>query len=160
MLFFAFAAGLILSSFMEYWLHRLAHAGVIFKETHRAHHAARHHPGGWLRECLSIVVIVLPWFCWVGFPFGFDVGLAVLAAQLVYIALSGYVHQLSHCHPDQLLWLGGPTHYLHHHHRKGNDNFGIVTAFWDRVFGTYSATGWHPVRQQFSLRKLAGIKWF
>jgi sterol desaturase/sphingolipid hydroxylase (fatty acid hydroxylase superfamily) len=153
------ALALFVSSFVEYWVHRLAHLGIMLKERHWTHHE-ENAIDSWFRGWINLITAILPWTGWAGFLFGFESGIVVLAAELLYMALTVYAHELQHLYPDQVFWMKCPIHQLHHDDPRGDGNFGVVTDFWDRVFGTHSVHGWRPADATISLRKLAGIRWF
>jgi len=153
-----FALALVVSSFVEYWVHRLAHLGIVLKERHWTHHK-ENDADSWLRGWVRLMAAILPWTGWVGFPFGIEIGFAVLAAELSYMALAVYAHELQHVYPDQVFWMKCPIHQLHHDDPGGHENFGLVTDFWDRVFGTHSTQNWRSASAKISLRKLTGIRW-
>jgi sterol desaturase/sphingolipid hydroxylase (fatty acid hydroxylase superfamily) len=130
-------AGVVLWTLVEYAMHRLIyHRVVLFKRYHEAHHASPQ--------------------AYVGAPPGVGSGLIFLLsfAPLVELApalangltvgiLSGYtIYMWVHhaCH----FWTPAPGGYLYrvrlqhavHHYRDHEGNFGVTTAFWDRVFAT------------------------
>ncbi|HLJ94372.1 MAG TPA: sterol desaturase family protein [Gemmataceae bacterium] len=154
-----FVIAIIFSSFVEYWIHRLAHEGIVLKEVHWSHHQINR-TGGWLWDYLYVIRIGLWPFAWIGFPFGVRVGFIFLLGEIVYLGLAVYSHELQHRYPNQVFWMKCPVHYLHHRYRKGSDNFGLLTDFWDRVFRTSSDQFWKPSGEKISLRKLLGIKWY
>ncbi len=158
MLVAVFALALVLSSFVEYWVHRLAHVGIVLKERHWTHHQ-ENAADSWLRGSVQLMLGILPWTGWTGFPFGIAIGLVVLAAQVLYMALAVYAHELQHVYPDQVFWMKCPIHHVHHDEGRVHENFGLVTDVWDRIFGTYSAQHWRPTSAKISLRKLTGIRW-
>jgi sterol desaturase/sphingolipid hydroxylase (fatty acid hydroxylase superfamily) len=122
---------------VEYAMHRFIYHRVdLFKRYHEVHHASPQ--------------------AYVGAPPGIGTGLIFLVsfAPLVEIApalangltvgiLSGYtIYMWVHhaCH----FWTAAPGGYLYrvrlqhavHHYRNDGGNFGVTTAFWDRVFAT------------------------
>lgn len=160
----AFAAMVLLASFLHYWTHRLAHSfRILWLLLHRPHH--------WqevLNESLTTGVIV-------AFPVGFLMmfpatfifaGMSKLfSSEPLYmetILLSSFAamaavsaHHTALYHLGiQHKWLGqfmmffggGPHHYTHHSsapvHSRYHTNFVNLSTFpayiWDRVFGTYA----------------------
>ena len=130
-------AGVVLWTLVEYAMHRwIYHRVDLFKRYHEAHHASPQ--------------------AYVGAPPGVGSGLIILLsfAPLVELApalangltvgiLSGYtIYMWVHhaCH----FWTPAPGGYLYrvrlqhavHHYRDHEGNFGVTTAFWDRVFAT------------------------
>ena len=61
------------------------------------------------------------------------------------LLLLALVHKLSHERPGLVFWMPRNSHRLHHG-KTPRHNFGIVTRFWDRVFGTYADRPDLPVR--------------
>lgn len=133
----AAAAGAVIYSFYEYALHRWIYHVVPgpVRRIHRLHHRDR-----------SLLI---------GSPFYFSLGICAvtwwLAAQVVGarlgaivagVILLGYasfsvVHHLSHADRALPGWLDRLRRHHLHHHRHAAVNFGVLTTFWDRVFGTF-----------------------
>jgi sterol desaturase/sphingolipid hydroxylase (fatty acid hydroxylase superfamily) len=136
---FALLVGLVVWTFAEYTIHRfIYHHAPIFSALHDAHH---HEPNA---------LIGVPSFASSGFIilvcyaplFEFA---PVFAAGLTSGALLGYagymfVHHATHhwkIEPGDWLYEARMRHLSHHYYDSAN--FGIVTGFWDRVFGTVRA---------------------
>jgi sterol desaturase/sphingolipid hydroxylase (fatty acid hydroxylase superfamily) len=134
---FVVIVGVVLWTLVEYAMHRFIYHRVdLFKRYHEVHHASPQ--------------------AYVGAPPGVGTGLIFLVsfAPLVELApvlangftvgiLSSYtIYMWVHhaCH----FWTPAPGGYLHrvrlqhsvHHYRDDGGNFGVTTAFWDRVFAT------------------------
>lgn len=131
---------LLVSDFLRYWLHRLAHAWGPLWRLHAVHHApdrlywlnvGRFHP---LDKASQFLFDALP-FLLAGVSDG------VIAAYFTFYALNGF-YQHSNCRLrlGPLNWLvAGPE--LHRwHHADARDaasvNFGNNLILWDHVFGT------------------------
>ena len=75
--------------------------------------------------------------------FGVDLALCVTLGSSIGYAIYGQLHELIHRDPSLARRLT-PRLYRHHmlHHRNGSGgaehNFGVLTTFWDRLFGTYA----------------------
>lgn len=130
-------AGLVAWTLAEYWVHRvLYHEVPVFRELHDRHHAE---PDAFIGG--PPVVMIATIFALAFLPLVF---VHVQAAQAFTTGvLTGYMaymlvhHAVHHWAPEPGSWLYGLRrhHALHHHHSE-EGNFGIVTAFWDRIFGT------------------------
>lgn len=124
-------SGLLAWTLAEYVIHRvLFHRLPLFKPAHDLHHAkpsGRTGVSSWATLAIIIAVSLVV-------PAGPLVGL--LVGYLGYITAHHAVHH----------WRVGPGHLLyglkmrHRMHHSGIEaNFGVVTTFWDRAFGTYQA---------------------
>jgi sterol desaturase/sphingolipid hydroxylase (fatty acid hydroxylase superfamily) len=139
----ALAAGAVAYSFYEYGLHRWLYHGRPnpVRRLHALHHGDRTHLFGapfWF----SLSVCAITWAlasCVV------DRAIATVFAGTILgaYAVQSAVHHIAHG------WAGSSalsgrlvrrwrTHHMLHH-RDGNVNFGILTSFWDGVFGTRAA---------------------
>src|SRR5262245_44939168 len=131
----SFLAAVVVSSFVEYVVHRLMHAGVIRHARHVEHHKDGWGQGFWpeLRDYLvpGLLLIVPPWFLGVAVGVGWTLGCVACA---VFIA---YAHQLQHDNPLACRWMRLPVHYVHHRDQMWHHNFGMGFDWWDRLFGTY-----------------------
>jgi len=134
----ACVVGLAAWTLLEYVIHRFVlHDVRFFAELHDMHHED---PAGFVGTptWLSLAMIgcggLLPLWWEAGFPVasGFTAGL--MLGYLWYISAHHVIH---HWRVEQgsYLYRLKRRHALHHHARQGC-NFGVTTAFWDRVFGT------------------------
>lgn len=130
-------AGLGFWSLAEYAIHRfLYHRIRFFDAMHDAHHAE---PDAFIGgpPVIGIVLIFavgyLPFFMFsMAMASGFTAGL--LTGYMGYML----VHHADHywkSQPASALYRLRRHHALHHYHSE-ECNFGIVTSFWDHVFGT------------------------
>jgi sterol desaturase/sphingolipid hydroxylase (fatty acid hydroxylase superfamily) len=129
--------GVGLWTFIEYLMHRLVYHQVpVFKKYHEVHHAdPQAYVGAPPIVGTSVVFLV---------SFMPPLAISPIAANgLSAGMLVGYTaYMLVHhaCH----FWQPTPASYLYrlrhrhavHHYRDDSGNFGVTTAFWDRVFGT------------------------
>jgi len=140
-----FLAVLLGFEFVQYWYHRLSHEGrgrlgAWLWKVHVAHHLPD-----------RVYLLMHP----VGHPFNFLVSLAIVQLPLVALgarqetiflfnALMGLQGLVSHYNVDiragflNYLLVGTELHRYHHstdlHEAK---NYGVLTPFWDLVFGTF-----------------------
>jgi sterol desaturase/sphingolipid hydroxylase (fatty acid hydroxylase superfamily) len=132
-----FMAAVVLGTLVEYLMHRfflhsrLQH-WVIYR--HKMHHKT------YIRysiasEFLGFFPLALP-FLWVGFVHSVPAGLAFIAGAIVFVLAAAVSHKWSHEAPHRLFWMDPAVHTMHHA-RSVRWNYGVVTTFWDRVFGTY-----------------------
>lgn len=132
--------GLVGYSLIEYVFHRwVLHR--LFTHNHRLHHigpfAPHALPFSTGLSAHTTLLLVLS-FC-----IGLDLALCITLGSAIGYAIYGQLHELIHRDPGLARWLM-PRLYRHHmvHHRPnsaGNEyNFGVLTTFWDRLFGTYS----------------------
>ena len=129
-------AGLVVWTLAEYWIHRiLYHHWPLLSGLHDRHHAAPTELIGIPSFLSSGIVVALgygPFFAfWPRFADGFATG------ALVGYAAYMIVHHATHhwrIEPGHWLYAARVRHMAHHYHDEAN--FGIVTGFWDWVFGT------------------------
>lgn len=155
----AFVFAQALGTFLEYAIHRLMHSGRFLTK----HHAEHHQEGsgqGWYGEFKDYFLPTLT-FIWIGFVYSIPAGIGFAIGDIAYTAFAAYSHQLQHERPELAFWLHRPVHHLHHKHKMWHHNFGISTAFWDRVFRTYRKVDWKPELPSLGTRikGLFQIKW-
>lgn len=136
---------LLVYEFVQYWYHRLSHEGsgrwgAWMWKVHLPHHLPD-----------SLYLLMHP----VGHPLNFLISLAIVQLPLVVLgarpesiflfnALMGLQGLVSHFNVDIK---AGPLNYLlvgtelHRYHHSADireaKNFGVLTPFWDLVFGTF-----------------------
>lgn len=131
----SFLAALAVSSFIEYAVHRLMHAGVLLHARHAAHHRDGWGQGFWpeLRDYLAPgLLLILP-----GWLLGAAVGTGWTLGCVVSASFMAYAHQLQHDNPLACRWMRIPVHYVHHRDQMWHHNFGLAFDWWDRLLGTY-----------------------
>jgi sterol desaturase/sphingolipid hydroxylase (fatty acid hydroxylase superfamily) len=147
----SFLAAVIVSSFLEYAVHRLMHVGVMLHARHVAHHKDGWGQGFWpeLRDYLlpGLAVILPSWFLGASIGAGWTMGCALSACFMAY------AHQLQHDNPRACRWMRLPVHYVHHRDQMWHHNFGLAFDVWDRVFGTYKVV---PFGDEFCAEERAG----
>jgi len=139
-LWLQFVLLIVISDFLQYWLHRLFHRSALWR-FHAIHHspkevdwmvAARFHPVNFIisSSCVGTLMFLL----------GFSPVLFALMVPFNYL-YSGMVHA-------NLNWTFGPLKYLfaspvfHHWHHTlsdqgGNKNFAATLAIYDVIFGSF-----------------------
>ncbi|MBW8843703.1 MAG: sterol desaturase family protein [Burkholderiales bacterium] len=140
-----FLAVLLVFEFFQYWFHRLSHeargpVGAWLWKVHVAHHLPD-----------KVYLLMHP----VGHPLNFIVSLAIVQLPLVTLgarpetlflfnALMGLQGLVSHFNVDikagplNYLLVGAELHRFHHSANLNEaQNFGVLTPFWDLVFGTF-----------------------
>ncbi len=133
--FFLFAC--VLGTLVEYLLHRFFlhsrfHHWVIRR--HKLHHKT-HVRYSIASEFLGFFPAAIP-LLWVGFVHSTSAGIAFIAGEFVFVLAVAVAHKWSHEAPHRLFWMNPAVHAVHH---TGSVrwNYGVLTTFWDRVFGTY-----------------------
>ncbi len=133
-------AGLLVSEFGSYWMHRLSHGGNWWWRVHLLHHrpaqvnvanAVLAHPLNAIYDKLARVAPLL--------LLGLD-DAALIAVALFALTQSLAVHANVAGHLGPLDYLIGSAglHRLHHSAREADaGNFGTALPIWDQVFGTY-----------------------
>jgi sterol desaturase/sphingolipid hydroxylase (fatty acid hydroxylase superfamily) len=156
----SFFIALVIGSLVEYFVHRLMHAGVMFHKIHAKHHQLGQGQG-WLLEFKDYLLPGLA-IIWLGFLMSIPAGIGFAAGCTVYAALAAYAHQVQHERPELTFWLPRPVHHLHHSKRMWHHNFGILVDVWDRVFGTYKPVDDERAAERHRLpwASYFKIKWF
>jgi sterol desaturase/sphingolipid hydroxylase (fatty acid hydroxylase superfamily) len=133
-----FLSGLVGWTFAEYVLHRYAlHHWPYFSAQHMAHHREPRAMIG-APTLFSVGFFTLAAFLPAWLLLGRDLAFGWYAGFLVgYVAFCA-VHQMVHHSSSNSAALRyfKRLHALHHH-GDSNRNFGVITSFWDHVFGTY-----------------------
>ncbi len=133
-----FILGLMLWTLAEYLLHRFVlHGWPFFAKYHQAHHDD---PSALIASptlfslgvfaSIALLPATLLLGLWPALPCfaGFLVG---------YIAFAA-VHEIVHHSQSQYAVVRHfKRFHARHHHATQASNFGVLTSFWDRVFGTY-----------------------
>jgi dihydroceramide fatty acyl 2-hydroxylase len=138
-------AGVLLWTFLEYWLHRMlfhyrprtAIGRRLFWIMHGVHH-------DWPNDALRLVfppMVSLPLavaFWWIftagaGPAFRYPLMVGLLCGYLAYDMLHYWMH---HARPKSRVGSGLRRHHLAHHFRDDGRAFGVSTPLWDYVFGS------------------------
>ncbi len=133
------AAGLAVWTFAEYLLHRFVlHHWPYFIDMHKAHHDETQEMIGSPTVFSLLVFYVLVYLpLWYGWANGVALPLfsGFIAGYLAFDAVHYSVHHIQG--QNRLLRSWKKIHAIHHH-GDADKNYGVLTDFWDRVFGTYS----------------------
>lgn len=162
LLFLEVAAGggaaFLFGTFMEYFVHRLMHWGLLFPKGHIHHHMTGD-ARTMVKDILDYAIVALA-VGWMGFVVSVPAGLGWIGGCLVYVVTAAYAHQLQHANAHLLFWMPRPVHAIHHALDQRDCNFGVVVDWWDRLFGTYRPVEWpKPEKQKDRLRGYADIPW-
>lgn len=125
-------AGMLLFTFAEYWVHRIALHEIVYHSAHQRHHE---HPAEftvfpiwYLPPVFMAVYLIAPLAIFTGFVVGY----------IWFLTWHDVLH-----HVD-LNRMPAPVrrYALWHlaHHNLDKCNFGITVPFWDWLFGTYRKT--------------------
>lgn len=135
----AFCTGWFVFSFIEYVIHRwVFHVQACFMNPiHMDHHHFPRKPTA-LPFFTSPGAALILWSLFV-IPLGHEMAclfLCGLMSGYVYYSLIHHVEHHARISALPFRWLRkmGAAHLVHHRHADAN--FGVSTAFWDRVFGT------------------------
>ena len=134
-----FFGGLVAWSFTEYLLHRFVlHHWPYFSGHHKAHHdSPRSMIGAPTLFTLAFFAAVFCLPLWL--LDGEAIALSSFAGFLTgYVAYGAIHHAVHHAEGQGLLLRHFKRLHAIHHHGSCDRNFGVLTSFWDRVFGTYS----------------------
>jgi sterol desaturase/sphingolipid hydroxylase (fatty acid hydroxylase superfamily) len=133
-----FIAGCAAWTLVEYAVHRwIYHRLALFERLHDAHHI---NPTGMIGApsfvsiALIFAVFYLPLFLVSG-----DAAGGLTSGLLLGYFLYGLVHHAAHhwtLKPGSRLYRLRLQH-MAHHHRDNEGNYGVITPFWDHVFGTW-----------------------
>jgi len=130
------AIGFALWTLAEYLVHRFVyHQLPYFERLHDAHHAEPDALIGappFIGPAMVALAGALAFSLGVGFGDGFMIG--GLAGYLAYIGVHHWAHHYRGDLNPALRALR--AHHVRHHAAHGEGNYGVVTSFWDHVFGT------------------------
>ncbi|MBV9755285.1 MAG: sterol desaturase family protein [Hyphomicrobiales bacterium] len=133
----AFLIGIGAWTLVEYAVHRwLYHRVPFFEKFHDAHHAD---PDGLIGapSFLAILVLLALFFApllVLGLIIASGFASGILLGYMLYML----VHHASHHvipRPGSLLYTARIRHMAHHYHAMPG-NYGVITAFWDKLFST------------------------
>ncbi len=133
-----YGAGLMAWTLLEYLLHRvLFHHAPILAPIHDRHHKSPNDLIGtpaWASVLVGMVAVASPAWAALGFGLGTAATAGLVTGYLWYV----FVHYATHHWQPRrgsYIYRARLRHGLHHHF-PDSGNFGVTTAFWDRVFGT------------------------
>ncbi len=132
-------AGLLLWTWMEYVLHRIAlHRMACFSAMHGLHHAAPLSLVG-TPTWVSIPIIILGILSPAWWVFGFNVADGLTVGVMIGYWWYGIVHHVIHHRANKTspaYFNDLRTWHMRHHYSPKGGNFGVTTSLWDHVFGT------------------------
>jgi sterol desaturase/sphingolipid hydroxylase (fatty acid hydroxylase superfamily) len=133
-------AGFAVWTLAEYLLHRFVlHHWPYFSKFHQAHHDEPRAMIG-SPTLFTLLLFFAATFVPTWLAFGSAVAGATFAGFLIgYLCFAG-IHEIVHHSESQnrLMRYFKKLHAIHHH-GDTSKNFGVITSFWDHVFGTYEA---------------------
>lgn len=135
-----FAAGLVLWTLLEYFLHRFAghtkKLGKRIRREHLAHHATPDYFTSFLKK-VALAVPVLGGIAGLSMLLLGPAGLAVAVGTATGWTLYERLHRATHVRgPRNRYGEWARRHHLHHHFENANTNHGVTSPVWDFVFGT------------------------
>jgi sterol desaturase/sphingolipid hydroxylase (fatty acid hydroxylase superfamily) len=134
----AVIACLGLWTLIEYLLHRFVlHHIPYIRDLHDRHHVEERSSVGtptWLSVGIHALIAFFPVLMVSDFATASAVTCGLMLGYLWYISIHHILHHWHPSHPGYLYTLKR-RHALHHHVDE-TVNFGVTSAFWDRVFGT------------------------
>lgn len=139
----AFAAGLLLWTFLEYVLHRFAFherkLGQRVAREHLEHHAKVDHFAPFTHK-LALAVPILAAIFGLGWlvtsaPIAAGLALGVVTGWLSYEVLHRRIHVAA---PLNAYGRWARRHHLSHHFGNAKLNHGVSSPIWDHVFGTHA----------------------
>lgn len=143
-------AGFAAWTLVEWLLHRYVFH-VWMRRQHWLHHirpSAFIAAPGWLTAGLHIIALSAAFTTgWVGAFAGFELG------YLAYIITHDAIHHGAYkVEGSRWTWLGWRASLHHVHHRGVEANFGVITSYWDLMFGTlchpHKADAWLKHQRQ------------
>ena len=133
-----FVSGLLAWTLAEYLLHRFVlHGRSVFAKYHQAHHDD---PGAMIAAppllslSLFLMLALLPAILIIGLRPALPLFAGFLSGYLAFGAIHQLVH---HSQSHHALIRHFKKFHARHHHGSNSHNFGVLTGFWDRIFGTY-----------------------
>lgn len=161
----ALTAGLFIGNLGEYWAHRMQHLGIVKVGPHQKHHTQNKPRPGWLYEYWGYLrpslFVMVPVSCVLYLTITTEVAVGWFIGVLISIAITAYVHELTHVNPHLIFWLKQPIHHTHHTYEQTTYNFGVTHALWDKLFGTYrDDPSWKQSQKQTYKSGAFLIRWF
>ncbi len=135
-----FVVGLATWTLAEYVLHRfILHKIPYFVDIHHAHHHDTLAMIG-TPTVFSLLLFYLCVYLPIWLIFGTATALPWFSGFVTgYVAFAAAHYAIHHINrPNKLLRRMKKLHAIHHH-GDANHNFGVLTDFWDHVFGTFAS---------------------
>jgi sterol desaturase/sphingolipid hydroxylase (fatty acid hydroxylase superfamily) len=131
-------SGIAAWTIAEYFLHRtLFHKFPFLRQMHDDHHSMPKELLGtptWLSVAVGSMVMFGPLWWVTGFMIASAISTGLMIGYLWYITVHHCNHHANPRHNTYLYW-AKHRHALHHYCGETR-NFGVITDFWDRLFGT------------------------
>jgi sterol desaturase/sphingolipid hydroxylase (fatty acid hydroxylase superfamily) len=139
----AAGVGLLLWTFLEYVIHRIAlHWMPVFSPMHAQHHAAQMAyiaTPSWVSISVWLAVVLVPVWFWLGFNISNGLTVGIMVGYWWYGIVHHVIHHWAHKRSSAYFADLRARHMRHHHSPKGG-NFGVTTPVWDHLFGTAIST--------------------
>ena len=136
---------------LEYILHRIIlHCAWPFRQMHALHHASPAAMIGtptWLTAPIIGTAIFLPLWRVLDFDLASGLSVGLTLGYLWFVIVHHAIHHWR-ARPGSFLLRAKRRHLQHHCASPKTGNFGVTTAFWDRVFRT-SGTSRHRVTDDY-----------
>lgn len=154
-----FTLGVMTWPMLEYFLHRFFghewNFNTLFRREHQTHHRVRDFFAPAYLKCL-MAAAVLGGIYLLGKLFGLrsEIGFytgGILATYLFYEWTHYSYHRLA---PRTQMGLFLRKHHFFHHFKNAKSNYGVTTAFFDFVFGTFTRTETVTVPAAFAMNWL------
>ncbi len=137
------AAGVITWTLLEYVIHRfLGHMKKgknPVRLEHQRHHAEAHYFAPMWKKLILATLVLSTSTLLTGLIFTFEMGFLFSLGLAGMYFLYEYTHRVFHIREPLIRYgLKMRKHHFYHHFGNPKLNHGVTTAFWDRVFGTYT----------------------
>jgi sterol desaturase/sphingolipid hydroxylase (fatty acid hydroxylase superfamily) len=134
-----FLIGVMLFTLVEYSIHRwlLHNPESVFFQLHAVHHNDPEKPSAFIFPA-SMAILLPLWFLltWIHFPAASFL-LCGFSAGYFYFGMLHHVEHSTRINQIPFRWLQARWAAHSVHHRLDASNFGVMTSFWDYVFGTH-----------------------
>ncbi len=145
---------LLLSDFLKYFTHRIAHAFPLTWDLHEFHHSATEmtilcNQRGFEIEGVFTGFILIPFTVLTGLILSESISNGNLLTLFIYffdILMQDFFSYMGHSSlkvtypkPISYIYMSPSLHWIHHSRdtEHWDKNFGEKYAFWDKIFGTY-----------------------
>ncbi len=122
-LFYFFGIYPFVYSFIEWNIHRLLH--VFESKRHTEHHILLKSDKDYassLKKSIQVFVIASPLF--------------LVDSNIVSLWVNYTMYEFVHCWLHRNPSSASTFHNIHHHSKGWDKNYGVLSPFWDRIFGT------------------------
>jgi sterol desaturase/sphingolipid hydroxylase (fatty acid hydroxylase superfamily) len=135
----SFVFGFFVFTLVEYSIHRwlLHDPRSVLYQAHEAHHLDPEKPSAFLFPASFVVLMPIWWLLTdVLHIHGASFFLCGFSAAYFYYGALHHFEHTTRINQIPFRWLQGRWAAHSVHHRLDNTNFGVMTSFWDYVFGT------------------------